>query len=147
LLRRKAIRPLAIEGRSGSGKTQLLRELWPEAQLTRWSSARDLIDEAVEAVRADRYAAFEEAMATDERPLVVEHIEDLRAKPRTREELKRALCLRAAGGRPTVLTLTTGRGRSEIVRWLGRWADLTSLDPRRRRPAAQSVRPRGVELA
>jgi hypothetical protein len=59
---------------------------------------------------------------------VVEHLEDLRGKPRTREELRRLLLLRAAHGGATLLTSTGGRGHAEIVRWLGTWADTVSLD-------------------
>ena len=67
---------------------------------------------------------------------MIEHIEDLRAKPQTRAELRRALLLRAAEGGATILTLTAGRGRSEMVRWLGGWTDVVSLD----RPRPQKVR-------
>jgi hypothetical protein len=65
---------------------------------------------------------------------VVEHLEDLRGKPRTREELRRLLRLWAANGGATLLTSTGGRGHAEIARWLGGWADIVSLDqgnPRR----------------
>ena len=67
-------------------------------------------------------------LATDPRPLVVEHLEDLRGKPSTREELRRLLVLRAANGGATVLTLTAGRDDAEIVKWLDGWADVASLD-------------------
>jgi hypothetical protein len=59
---------------------------------------------------------------------VVEHLEDLRGKPSTREELRRLLAIRAARGGATVLTLTAGRGDTEIVGWLDGWADVVSLD-------------------
>jgi hypothetical protein len=95
-LRRKRPRPLAIEGPSGARKTRLLREL-AEAAPVWWCTARGLADEAVEAMRADRYVAFEKAVATDARPLVIEHIEDLRTKPRTRMELRRVLLARGRG--------------------------------------------------
>jgi hypothetical protein len=128
VLLRRTSRTLAIEGPSGAGKTRLLREVTAEAGPAWWCAATDLVQEAVDALRGDRYAAFTTSLATDPRPLVIEHIEDLRAKPRTRAELRRALLLRAAEGRATILTLTTGRGRSEIMRWLARWADVASLD-------------------
>jgi len=126
-LRSRPSRPLAIEGRSGAGKTRLLREMGAGAEGWWWCSARDYAEDAVEAVRAERYPKFVSAVATDARPLVIEHIEDLRARPRTRTELRRALLLRAAAGGTTILTLTTGRGRREIVRWLGQWADVVEL--------------------
>ena len=127
VLRRRTPRPLAIEGPSGAGKTRLLREEAPESGYPRWCSAREIVDEAVEAIRGERYSEFEAALAMDPRPLVIEHLEDLRAKVRTRAELRRALHLRAAKGGATILTLTSGRSRTEIVRWLARWADVTSL--------------------
>jgi chromosomal replication initiation ATPase DnaA len=126
-LRSRPSRPLAIEGRSGVGKTRLLRELAADAEGWWWCSARDYVEDAVEAVRAERYSTFVSAVATDARPLVIEHIQDLRAQPRTRAELRHALLLRAAAGGTTILTLTTGRSRREIVRWLGRWADVVEL--------------------
>lgn len=135
-LRRGTSRPLAIEGPSGAGKTRLLRGLAAEADPAWWCSAKDLVEEAVEAMRGDRYPAFKAAVATDTRPLMIEHIEDLRAKPQTRAELRRVLLLRAAEGGATILTLTAGRGRSEMVRWLGRWAEVVSLD----RPRPQKGR-------
>ena len=93
-----------------------------------WYSAVDLVERVVEALRCEGYAALRAALATDPRPLVVEHLEDLRAKPSTREELRRLLVIRAARGGATVLTLTAGRGDTEIVRWLDGWADVVSLD-------------------
>ena len=110
----------------------LLRAVTAEADLEPlWCSAIDLVRELVEAIRGDRYAAFQTAVATDRRPLVVEHLEDLRGKPRSRAELRHLLLLRTAAGGATILTLTVGRGCPEIVRWLGGWADIVSLDRRR----------------
>src|SRR5215470_3133287 len=131
-------RLLAIEGRSGAGKTRLLRELLPTGEATRWLTARDLVDAAVRAIVDDRYATFESAFVTDQRLLVIEHVEDLRGKPRTRAEVERAVRLRAAAGGTTLLTLTTGRNTNELRRWLSDWADLTSL---RSRGRALSVAP------
>jgi hypothetical protein len=129
VIRRVASRPLVIEGVSGAGKTRLLRELLPDAGAARFCTARDLVEEAVLALRENRYEAFEADLAAETRPLVIEHIEDLRGKVETRAELRRALLIRAAARRPTILTLTTGKGRSQVVRWLGRWADLASIRP------------------
>jgi chromosomal replication initiation ATPase DnaA len=82
-------RPFAISGRTGFGKTTLLRAVVAEGALEPvWYSAVDLVDRVVEALRCDRYAALRATLATDPRPLVVEHLEDLRGKPSTREELR-----------------------------------------------------------
>jgi hypothetical protein len=44
-------------------------------------------------MRGDRYRAFTNALAVDPRPLVIEHLEDLEGKPRTREEQSRGVVL------------------------------------------------------
>ena len=122
-------RPLAISGRTGVGKTTLLRAVTAEGDIEPvWCSAVDLVERVVEALRCEGYAGLRAALATDHRPLVVEHLEDLRGKPSTREELRRLLVLRAASGGATVLTLTAGRDDTEIVGWLDGWADVVSLD-------------------
>jgi chromosomal replication initiation ATPase DnaA len=122
-------RPLAISGRTGVGKTTLLRAVATEGDLEPvWYSAVDLVERVVEALRCEGYPALRAALATDPRPLVVEHLEDLRGKPRTRGELRRLLLLRAGNGGATVLTLTAGRDDAEIVGWLDDWADVASLD-------------------
>ena len=121
-------RPLAIYGRSAVGKTTLVRAVAAEGDIQPlWHSALDLVERVVEALRGDRYPALRDALTVDPRPLVVEHLEDLRGKPRTREELQGLLVLRAARGGATVLTLTAGRDDAEIVRWLEGWADVASL--------------------
>jgi chromosomal replication initiation ATPase DnaA len=128
-LSHRPCRPLAIAGRTGVGKTALLRALAAEADVEpAWCSAVDLVEQVVEALRCDVYDAWCDALVTDPRPLVVEHLEDLRGKPRTREELRRLLRLRAAKSGATLLTSTRGRGHAEIVKWLGGWADFVSLD-------------------
>jgi chromosomal replication initiation ATPase DnaA len=134
-LSHRPCRPLAIAGRTGVGKTTLLRALAAEADLQPvWCSAVDVVEQFVEALRCDVYDAWRHALVSDPRPLVVEHLEDLREKPRTREELRRLLLLKAANGGAVLLTSTGGRGQAEIVRWLDGWADIVSLDqgnPRR----------------
>jgi hypothetical protein len=57
----------------------------------------------------------------------VEHLEDLRTKPRTREELGRLLG-RAATRRPILLTLTRTKGDAEMLAWLRARAEVFSLD-------------------
>ena len=141
-LSRRPCRPLAITGRTGAGKTTLLRALVAEADIEPvWCPAVDLAERVVEALRCDRYAALRAALAADPRPLVVEHLEDLRAKPRTREEIRQLLLSRAANGAASLLTLTAGPGDAEIVRWLGGWADVVSLDRARTRSARSRPMP------
>jgi chromosomal replication initiation ATPase DnaA len=121
-------RPLAITGRTGVGKTALLRATVAESGLEAvWFSAFDLAERMVDALRGDCYDALQAALATDPRPLVIEHLEDLKEKPQTRDELRLLLLLRATRGGATFLTLTSGRSDSAIVRWLDRWADVESL--------------------
>ena len=141
-LSRRPCRPLAITGRTGAGKTTLLRDLVAKGDLeAAWCPAVDLVERVIEALRCDRYAALRAALVADPRPLVIEHLEDLRAKPRTREEIRRLLLSRAANGAASLLTLTAGPGDAEIVRWLGGWADVVSLDRARTRSAPSRPMP------
>jgi hypothetical protein len=121
-------RPFALAGRSGCGKTKLLRQSARRAgRQAVWLSAIDLASELAEAIRCGRQEHYSVALAGDRRPLCVEHLEDLRERPRTREEV-RLLLRRAAARRPVLLTLTRTRGDAEVVRWLRSWADVRSLD-------------------
>lgn len=121
-------RPLAIRGRSGSGKTALLRSVTASTgSATVWLSAFDLANDLAAAIRQDRQAGFRGALIGDERPLCVEHLEDVRGQPCTRAELERLL-LQASERRPIVMTLTRGRSDGEVTRWLRSWTDLVSLD-------------------
>ena len=121
-------RPLALRGRTGSGKTTLLRGVsLQSAKQTVWSTASDLARQLVQAIRDDRYEDYREVFVEDDRPLCVEHLEDLRGLPSTRQELRR-LFERAATRRPVLLTLTHARGDAEILAWLRPWAEVLSLD-------------------
>ena len=121
-------RPLALAGRSRCGKTTLLREAVRRAgRQTVWCSAFDLANELVEAIWGGVRQTYSAAVVGDPRPLCVEHLEDLRENPRTREELRRLL-KRAAPHRPVLLTVTRTRGDAEILRWLRCWAELRWLD-------------------
>lgn len=121
-------RPLAITGRTGSGKTRLLRALAPEGDReAAWCPAADLVGRVAESIECDRYPALRAALADDPRPLVVEHLEDLRGKPRTRTEL-RSLLETASQRRPVLLTLTRARRDRDVLRWLRSWAEVVSLD-------------------
>jgi chromosomal replication initiation ATPase DnaA len=121
-------RPVALQGRSGSGKTTLLRSLSRAIQReVVWWSAFDLSSELAGAVREGRYERLSADLARDERPLCVEHLEDLRGKPCTREELRLVLA-RAAQRRPVLLTITRSKGTAEVVRWLRPWTRLLFLD-------------------
>jgi hypothetical protein len=92
-----------------------------------WVSAFDLVNDLAAAIRQDRQAGFRGALIGDERPLCVEHLEDVRDKPCTRAELQRLL-QQSSERRPIVMTLTRGRGDGEVTRWLRSWTDLVSLD-------------------
>ena len=121
-------RPLALRGRSRSGKTTLLRDSARRAgRQAVWCSAFDLANELAEAIRGGTHESYSAALIGDRRPLCVEHLEELRGKPRTREEL-RLLLTQAALRRPVLLTLTRTRGDAELVRWLRPWAELLTLD-------------------
>lgn len=138
VLDRRGSRPLVVEGPSGAGKTTLLRAVTAEAGPCWWWTAADFAYEAAEAIRGARHRSFTSTLVADPRPLVIEHLEDLEGKTRTREELERALLVRAERGGATILTLTAGRGRAETLRWLSPWADIVSLEPRPPDPARRT---------
>jgi len=120
-------RPLALCGRSRAGKTTLLREAVRTAgRQAVWRPAFELAGELVEAIRCGVQESYAAALVADSRPLCVEHMEDLREKPRTREELCRLLS-RAARHRPVLLTATRARGDAEVVVWLRSWTELRFL--------------------
>ncbi len=126
-LYRARARPLALYGPPRSGKTTLLREAARTAgRQTVWCSAFDMANGLADAIRGGAEGRYSAALSADPRPLCVEHLEDLREKPRTREELRRLL-RRAARRRPVLLTLTRTRGDAELVRWLRSWAVLRRL--------------------
>jgi hypothetical protein len=58
---------------------------------------------------------------------VIEHVEDLRGKPSTREELRRLLQSRRDLGHATVLTVTSTAGDAEVVEWLEGWSEVLLL--------------------
>jgi hypothetical protein len=97
------------------------------ARETVWYTAFDLVDELTRSIRDGRYESYREALVQDDRPLYVEHLEDLRGKPRTREELG-LLLGRAATRRPILLTLTRTKDDAEILAWLRARAEVFSLD-------------------
>jgi chromosomal replication initiation ATPase DnaA len=122
-------RPLALRGPSGSGKTTLLRGVSRQAQRQAvWLTAFDLVHELTAAIREDRYSGYSDTLAADQRPLCIEHLEDLRDKPQTRAIVQRLL-ERAAHRRPVLLTLTSSSRDAEVARWLGSWTELLSLEP------------------
>lgn len=93
-----------------------------------WGNAHDLVLQMTAAIRDDRYPRCRAAFSGDERPLCIEHLEDLRGKVATRAEVRRLLPERTARGRSTVLTMTRARGDAEVVEWLASWAELLVLD-------------------
>jgi hypothetical protein len=114
-----ATRPLCLIGPSGSGKTRQLREALRAVALEGlWTTARDTADAVVEALSAGRYDSWREAFAGDPRPLVIEHVEDLRGRHRTLEELRCLLDLRRARGHASLLTLTLEPRSEDVVNWL-----------------------------
>jgi chromosomal replication initiation ATPase DnaA len=121
----RAPRPLALVGRSGCGKTTLLRAALEAAGAEPlWTTARALADTIVDAIRR---GAHDEVLATlvdEPRPLVIEHLEDVRGMPRTLEELRLLLEARRRRGLPVFLTLTTRPGAGDIARWLVRHAEV-----------------------
>jgi chromosomal replication initiation ATPase DnaA len=120
-------RPLAIVGRTGSGKTTLLRAAATERASTPfWSSAEGLFQDMVQAIREEKYEAFIERVAGDPKPLIVEHLEDLRDRETTRTEVRRLLLRRSRLGGPTILSLTIARGAAEVA-WLDGWSDVVEL--------------------
>ncbi len=123
-------RPLALVGRSGCGKTSLIRKALDGLEVEpRWTTARDLADSFVDAIRREAQDRMLADLGEEERPLVVEHLEDLRAKPRTLDELRRLLEVRAHRGGAVFLTLTTRPGAGDVVRWLARHAEVAGLQP------------------
>lgn len=90
-------------------------------------SAFDLAGEMADALRGDSFDRFRRALTGDERPLVVEHLEDLRGKPSTREELRHLLQSRTDQGHATLLTVTNATGDAEVVEWLDGWTEVILL--------------------
>jgi chromosomal replication initiation ATPase DnaA len=122
-------RPLAIRGRTGTGKTTLLRSVVRKSGCdVVWGTAVELVGQLAEAIRSDRYEDYRAALVDDGRPLCIEHLEDLRRKPVTRHEVRQLLESRAARGHPVLLTLTSARGDAEVVEWLESWAELLLLE-------------------
>jgi hypothetical protein len=100
----QAPRPLCLVGRSGGGKTTLLRQALAEDGVeARWTTARDVVDEIVHAMRSGRYDRWREAFARD---------------------------LRLSRGLAVVLTLTLEAKVVEMVEWLGACCDLCWTGPR-----------------
>jgi chromosomal replication initiation ATPase DnaA len=121
-------RPLAIVGPSGCGKSTLLRGAMRARGLEPlWLTGFELVNDLVEAIREDRLGAFRDGVAADPRPLVVEHLEDLKGKRRTQVEVQRLFEERVERGNGVLLTLTIGRGAEGVVGWLGQFAEVRRL--------------------
>lgn len=119
---------LTVRGRSRAGKTTLLRRAASECGVEPiFRPAFDLAVEMTDAMRHGRFERYRGELTAEERPLVVEHLEDLKGKPATREELRRLLQSRRDEGHVTLLTLTDGRGDAEVVEWLEGWSEVLRL--------------------
>jgi chromosomal replication initiation ATPase DnaA len=121
-------RPACLVGPSGSGKTTALRAaLQARECAAAWTTARDTVNAMIVAMRDAPLDRWRAAFAGNPQLVVIEHLEDLRGKSRTMDELRHVLELRAARGHPTVLTLTSASGADEVLAWLGGFAALVSL--------------------
>lgn len=122
-------RPLVVLGRTGTGKTRLLRSVVSRARHeVVHASARHLVEHMIKAIRDAHYPIYREAFTGDERHWFLEHVEDLRGLAATRDEVRRLLEERAARGHHTVLTMTRVRGDGEILEWLASWTELLALE-------------------
>jgi chromosomal replication initiation ATPase DnaA len=118
-------RPLALVGPTGSGKTTLLRATLEASGVQgHWMTARDLVERLVAAIREERLEEFRSALASDPRPLVVEHLEDLRERPGARREIEELLRARAERQHPAVLTLTQASGTEGVASWVRACAEV-----------------------
>jgi chromosomal replication initiation ATPase DnaA len=122
-------RPVALLGRSGTGKTTLLRRAAARCgSEVVWRTARDLTERMARSIRNDSYESDRQSLAGDRRPMCLEHVEDLRDRPVTRAEVRRLLESRVEQGHPTILTLTRARADREVVEWLASWTELLVVD-------------------
>lgn len=127
--------PLALIGRSGCGKTTLLRAALDAAGVEpMWTTARALADTIVEAIRRDAHDEAFAALADEPRPLVIEHLEDMHGMTRTLEELRLLVEQRRRRGFSVFLTLTTRPGAEGVARWLARHAEVARPTPTPHRP-------------
>lgn len=116
---------MCVAGRSGIGKTADLRAALRTHDLdTRWTTARETVDDIVAAMRTDRYASWCQAFTGDRRPLVIEHVEDLRGKARTMQEVRLCMEERLSRGALTILTLTLSPGAADVLEWVSGFADV-----------------------
>ena len=134
-LSRSEKRALCLMGPSGAGKTTTLREILQSRGVeARWAAARELVGEMVEALRAGDWERWVEALASDPRPLVLEHAEDLQGRPRTMEELHHLLDRRLSRGHPVLITVTLSAACEDVVAWLSQCADVIRMGRSRRVP-------------
>jgi hypothetical protein len=118
-----APRLVCIAGRSGIGKTAHLRAAFRASNReARWTTAREAVDEMAAAVRANRYERWCEVLENDPRPLVMEHLEDLRGRPRTLAELRRGMERRLSHGGTTILTLTLTAAADDVLDSVSQYA-------------------------
>jgi hypothetical protein len=120
-----APRLVCVAGRSGVGKTAHLRAAFRAiSREARWTTAREAADEMAAAVRANRYESWCEALESEPRPLVMEHLEDLRGRPRTLAELRRSMERRLFRGGTTILTLTLTAAADDVLDSVSQYAEV-----------------------
>jgi hypothetical protein len=121
-------RPVCVVGPSGSGKTTHLRAVFAaDERAPVWTTARDTVDSLVAAMRQDPAARWQAAFTDEPRPVVVEHLEDMRGRLRTMDVLRDVFEMRASLGHRTVLSLTLGPGAEAVLAWVKDFADVIPL--------------------
>jgi hypothetical protein len=139
-------RLVCVAGRSGVGKTAHLRAAFRASNReARWTTARETVDEMAAAVRANRYERWCEVLERDPRPLVMEHLEDLRGRPLTLEELRRCMERRLSRGGTTILTLTLTAAAGDVLDSVRQYAGvICDSRPRLELPGQPKRRQRGA---
>jgi hypothetical protein len=139
-------RLVCVAGRSGVGKTAHLRAAFRASNReARWTTARETVDEMAAAVRANRYERWCEVLEGDPRPLVMEHLEDLRGRPLTLEELRRCMERRLSRGGTTILTLTLTAAAGDVLDSVRQYAGvICDSRPRLELPGQPKRRQRGA---
>jgi chromosomal replication initiation ATPase DnaA len=114
---RDTMSPVVLVGPSAVGKTHLVRAALAVASppasgsLPLYSSAADLRNALVSAIKGGRMRSFEARMRWHRGLVAVEHLEDLATSPQSRRSLLDLLASASLEGRRLLLTVTQGKGR------------------------------------